>query len=156
MFRKILYPTDFSPDAEIALNYVKKLREAGTEEVVIVHIYDRKKINALWEIKELIELGPANLEKKEVLDKLLKETWTKLKKIERELHDLGFKAEIVVEEGIPAQDICKIAEDLKASLIVLGATGESTFKELLVGSVAMHIVRCSHIPVLVVKNEEKK
>ena len=32
MFRKILYPTDFSAVAEKALEYVKKLKEAGTKE----------------------------------------------------------------------------------------------------------------------------
>ena len=30
MFRKILYPTDFSKVADRALVYVKKLKEAGT------------------------------------------------------------------------------------------------------------------------------
>jgi hypothetical protein len=40
LFRKILYPTDFSDCAAKAQDYVKKLKDAGTEEVVHV-IEDR-------------------------------------------------------------------------------------------------------------------
>jgi len=47
MFRKILYPTDFSKDAEKALEYVKKLKEAGTEEVVILHVIDGESLEAM-------------------------------------------------------------------------------------------------------------
>jgi len=36
MFRKILYPTDFSDSANAALSYVKKLKEAGAEEVILL------------------------------------------------------------------------------------------------------------------------
>ncbi len=47
MFKKILYPTDFSEDAKKALEYVKKLKEAGTEEVVILHIIEAYHIEVM-------------------------------------------------------------------------------------------------------------
>ncbi|HDN51037.1 MAG TPA: universal stress protein, partial [Thermoplasmatales archaeon] len=58
MFRKILYPTDFSKDAEKALEYVKKLKETGTEEVVILHVIDGESLEAMvtpciWEGKDI-------------------------------------------------------------------------------------------------------
>ncbi len=151
MFRKILYPTDFSENAIKALEYVKKLKEAGTEEVLIVHIYDKKKINALWEVHEIIDFGDPRLEEKKVLDQLLEHSFNKLKKLEKELKDLGFKAEIIVKEGDPATEITRIAEEEKVSLIVLGEKGESALEQLFLGSTAGKIVRDSHIPVLVVK-----
>jgi nucleotide-binding universal stress UspA family protein len=40
MFRKILYPADFSDCAVKVLEYVKKLKEAGTAEVVVAHVMD--------------------------------------------------------------------------------------------------------------------
>ena len=40
LFRKTLYSTDFSPLAEVALDYVLRLKEAGEEEVVVVHVVD--------------------------------------------------------------------------------------------------------------------
>jgi nucleotide-binding universal stress UspA family protein len=44
MFTRVLYPTDFSDVCKKALKHAKKLEEAGTSEVVIVHIIDDKEI----------------------------------------------------------------------------------------------------------------
>ena len=46
MFTKILYPTDFSDVAGKTLAYVKKLREAETKEVVVLHVLDEKEIES--------------------------------------------------------------------------------------------------------------
>ena len=40
MFKKILYPTDFSECAEKVIPYLDKLVSAGLEEVVVCHIID--------------------------------------------------------------------------------------------------------------------
>ena len=42
MFKKILYPTDFSVEAGRALEFVKQLKNAGSEEVVMLHVIDRR------------------------------------------------------------------------------------------------------------------
>ena len=44
MFTRILYPTDFSDCSEKALEYVKKLKEAGTREVIVFHVIDERDI----------------------------------------------------------------------------------------------------------------
>ncbi len=40
MFRKILYPTDFSDVSKNALNYLKQLKESGAEEILVLHVID--------------------------------------------------------------------------------------------------------------------
>ncbi|GBD92374.1 universal stress protein family protein [bacterium BMS3Abin04] len=154
MFREILYPTDFSENAIKALEYVKKLKEAGTQEILIVHIYDKKKINALWEAQEIIDFGPPNLEEKKVVDKMLSHSYNRLVRLEEDLKKLGFKVEIIVKEGDPPREIAKIAEEEKVSLIVVGEKGESALEQLFLGSTAGKIVRDSPVPVLVVKMQE--
>ena len=47
MFDKILYPTDFSRNAEKCLAFVQRLREAGTREVVLLHVLDRRSFDLL-------------------------------------------------------------------------------------------------------------
>ena len=42
MFRKILYPTDFSDVSKIALNYLRQLKESGAEEILVLHVIDKK------------------------------------------------------------------------------------------------------------------
>ena len=41
---KILYPTDFSEPSKKAIRYVKKLREAGTKEIIILHVIDEHEL----------------------------------------------------------------------------------------------------------------
>ena len=61
-----------------------------------------------------------------------------------------FESEILVETGDPAKEIISKAVERKASLILLGKTGRSLIKELLLGSIATAVVKESKIPVLVV------
>ncbi|NLA38176.1 MAG: universal stress protein, partial [Methanomicrobiales archaeon] len=45
MFERILFPTDFSGPSMKVLSYIPALREAGTREVVLVHVIDRKDVS---------------------------------------------------------------------------------------------------------------
>ena len=42
MFEKILFPTDFSDVSRKSLEYIKKLKEAGTKEVIVLHVVDER------------------------------------------------------------------------------------------------------------------
>jgi nucleotide-binding universal stress UspA family protein len=53
--------------------------------------------------------------------------------------------------GHPVRDIVGLAADLKADLLVIGATGHSALYERMVGSRADRIVQLARCPVLVVK-----
>jgi len=153
MFTKILYPTDFSENARLASEYVKKLFEAGAKEVIITHIYDKKKIGAWEEAQEFIELKPENIVEKEVLDKVVKMIYEKLRRMETELKEIGFKAELIVKIGNPAREIVRIAAGKKVDLIVIGEKEENGLEQLFLGSTAVKVVRDSEIPVLIVKSK---
>ena len=92
MFRKILYPTDFSDCAMKALEYVKKLREAGAEEVVLVHVIDVPDI-------ETMDIGAAGLgmttaEYEEALQKKMRDrAEKKLEAVKEELKSVGVESE---------------------------------------------------------------
>ena len=43
MFEKILYPTDFSDVSKKALAYIKSLKSAGTKQVIILRVINKKK-----------------------------------------------------------------------------------------------------------------
>jgi nucleotide-binding universal stress UspA family protein len=53
--------------------------------------------------------------------------------------------------GHPVRDIVKLAADIEADLLVIGATGHSAMYERMVGSRADRIIQLAHCPVLVVK-----
>ena len=75
-------------------------------------------------------------------------------KIKKNAADTGVqvKAETVEElYSIPAA-IVKYAENENADLIIMGSTGKTGFKRLLLGSVANDVVIHSPIPVMIIKS----
>jgi nucleotide-binding universal stress UspA family protein len=53
--------------------------------------------------------------------------------------------------GHPVRDIVKLAADIEADLLVIGATGHSALYERMIGSRADRIMQLAQCPVLVVK-----
>jgi nucleotide-binding universal stress UspA family protein len=141
MFEKILYPTDFSDVAKKAVEYCKKLKEAGTKKIIVLHVI---------EMDPNVEKIPANI--KEVLRKELEQTSRKeIKAIATNLRKMGFDVTVRIELGSPVKKILKVEEEENVSAIVLGSHGKSNIKEILIGSVSENVIRKSRVPVLVVK-----
>ena len=150
MFTRILYPTDFSEVSRKALEYVKKLKEAGTREVVIVHIIDEREITRFplqiaWARERLKEVEG---ELEEQMEKAAKE---ELQVIESELKEKGFTVKVRMEKGSPFREILRVEDEEDVSAVVIGSHGSSNIKEMLLGSVSEHIIRHCKKPVLVVK-----
>jgi len=143
MFKKILYPTDFSEVSKKAINYIKKLKEAGTQEVVVLHVLNEKGIEAI----ALYASGSFD----ELLQRVEKEAADEMKEIEAVLKESGFKVKLRIEIGIPLTDILKVEEEEGVSAIVIGSHGRSNVKEMLLGSVSEKVIRKSKNPVLVIK-----
>ncbi len=59
--------------------------------------------------------------------------------------------EIVVEEGYPADEIVRVANEEKIDLIVLGKYGKTGVSQLVMGSTAQQVLEQARVPVLVVK-----
>ncbi|MHC1611409.1 MAG: universal stress protein [Candidatus Methanospirareceae archaeon] len=152
MFRKILYPTDFSDCAVKALEYVKKLKEAGTEEVVAVHVMDVREIETM--AAGVAWLGETTAEyETDLLTAMRDDVEKKLEGVRMEIEKAGLKVSVKIPEGILFKKILKIAEDEDVSLIVLGSHGKSNVREMLLGSVSEKVIRGSKRPVLVVKRD---
>ncbi|MGB7956509.1 MAG: universal stress protein [Candidatus Nitrosopolaris sp.] len=64
--------------------------------------------------------------------------------------NIQIKTEIISSINI-AGGIVDYAEENNIDLIVIGTRGRSGFKKLLLGSVASHVVRYAHCPVMAVK-----
>jgi len=144
MFKKILYPTDFSVEAGRALEFVKQLKNAGSEEVVLLHVIDRRGLSDL-----------ARFATKDVAG-IMAELEVKAKKemgeIEKDLKDQGFKVKIRVEKGDPFREMLRAEQDEDVSIIVIGARGKAeSIPKMLLGSVSYNLVRKASRPVLVVK-----
>ncbi|MBN2687656.1 MAG: universal stress protein [Deltaproteobacteria bacterium] len=143
MLGKILYPTDFSDVAVKAFQFVKQLRECGVEEVVILHVIDKRSIDALAIYTDRDFLRIEQEWESEVMKQIMP--------MEEELKGLGFKVKVRIERDVPFTDILKVEEEENVSVIVIGSHGKSNVKEMLLGSVSEKVVRKARKPVLVVK-----
>ena len=150
MFRKILYPTDFSEGSKKALEYVKKLKEAGTKEVVILHVIHEYGMDSVMEGCSWAGLDPDEC-REDVLGDMIKKEEKRAKKILEDIEKSGLKGKIIIELGKPTHKIVEVAEKERISLIVIGAHGREKLEEMLLGGVTEKVIRHANVPVLVTR-----
>ncbi|MEO2065129.1 MAG: universal stress protein [Desulfurobacteriaceae bacterium] len=154
LFKKALYSTDFSPLAEVALDYVKKLKEAGEEEVVVVHVVDDLSVELpdgtdLIEEKDVFKILP------EVDQEYVVNLIEKLNSIKEILEDENLKVKLYLKYGNIPKQIVSVADEENVNIIVMGAHGKGLLSEILLGSVSTDVIRHAKCPVLIVKKREE-
>jgi nucleotide-binding universal stress UspA family protein len=139
MFRKMLYPTDWSSSAERAAEYLRPLQQTGASEVVVVHFIGDWFTETEYTSDEIRIL-------------LQKERAEKLSAIEKKLNGWGFKVKtFLLQGGRTYESIIKLASEENVSLIVMGCHGKGFVAETLWGSVSQRVAEYSEKPVLIVK-----
>jgi len=140
--KKILVPTDFSPQAEKALRVAVQIAQKQKSEIYLLHSLDMpsqirgvQNNSSMPESLYFIKLAEKNFE---------------------ELFEKDFLKPIEIHEAIGHDeiynDINTSVKENDIDLIVMGSHGASGFKEMFIGSNTEKVVRTSNIPVLVIKN----
>lgn len=70
-----------------------------------------------------------------------------------EMENVNVKCALL--EGHPATELIRYAEEEKMDIIVMGTLGRTGIDRLLLGSVAVNVVRHSKVPVMVVREKSK-
>jgi nucleotide-binding universal stress UspA family protein len=97
MFKKILYPTDFSDPSKKALDYVKQLKESGAEEVIVLHVIEDREIPVFLGLDEGDPVPGTQLEKTlRIIEENAKE---ETGAIAAELKESGFDVKVRIEKG---------------------------------------------------------
>ena len=141
--KKILVPTDFSKQAENALQVAAQLARKHNSEIYLLHMLELPlhQVDALSKHSELPEAM----------------FFMKLahKKFEQTMEQDYLKG-IVVHETVDFNQtftgISNTCKENNVDLIIMGSHGASGFKEMFIGSNTEKVVRTSEIPVLVIKN----
>lgn len=132
----VLFPTDFSENADIAFEYVKEMVKNGVKQVTLFHIQDESKINP-YLLHRLIEFNEIDQ--------------GRLQKLKGELLSLNdIKIDIQIRFGSPTSEIIKIIDEQQIPLVVMGTQGRGFIKEIFIGSVSHNIVRHSSSSVLLI------
>jgi len=144
MFKKILYPTDFSDVSKKAIDYIKQLRERGSEMVIVLHVINQRGMQAV----ERYASGNSI----EIEQRIMDDAKQQIKVIEDELKKSGFKVKSMIKTGIPVREILKAEEkEENVSVIVIGSHGRGNLEEIFLGSVSEKVSRRCKSSVLIVK-----
>jgi len=143
-YRRILWPTDFSPFAKAALPHALKIARERAE-LIVLHVvsptvaYPPGPMAAtVWTTLETEMRAAA----KEQLDRA-----TAIVKAKAG----GLRIRSLLVYGSPFHQIPQVAKRLRCDLIVLATHGHTGLRHVLLGSVAENVVRHAPCPVLTVR-----
>jgi nucleotide-binding universal stress UspA family protein len=143
MFKRILYPTDFSDVSKKVLAYIKQLKESGCERIILLHVIDERQIRA---IESFVSEHSEKLTR-DIIESVSQE----MQSIEKELVQAGFQVESRIEKGNPLREILRVEEEEDISLIVVGSHGKTNLEEIFLGSVSEKVARRCKKPILIIK-----
>ncbi|SHI88832.1 Nucleotide-binding universal stress protein, UspA family [Mesonia phycicola] len=142
--KKILVPTDFSEQANNALEVASQLARKYNSEIYLLH---------------LLELPSQLIDPTTNSGNQIPETIYFMKMAHKKFEEIknkDFLKDIPVYETVIFQDtlegIREVGEKNNCDLIVMGSHGADGFKEVFIGSNTEKVVRNSDIPVLVIKD----
>jgi nucleotide-binding universal stress UspA family protein len=134
MFGHVAVAVDFSPAMDAMLRCLPGLRELGARRLTFIHVA---------RLESPVEGWVSHLEYYE----------RKLDELRPALEREGFEVGTVVVAGKPAEEIVRIAEEIDASLVLVGSRSASNVPGRFLGSVAWEVVQRASLPVLVQRME---
>jgi nucleotide-binding universal stress UspA family protein len=132
----VLFPTDFSGNADLAFTYVETMAERGVRRITLLHVTEVSRIDPeiASDRATLTEIDRARLEH-----------------MKTSLERSG-KAEIAIElrYGSPTVQIARLVRERDLNLVAMGHQGRGFVDEVFLGSVSHNVVRNFAAPVLLI------
>jgi len=135
-FKVVLHPTDFSDCANRAFNVVKRLKSAGTGQVILLHVQDERVMQ---------------YRSQQQRDEFDREDVRRLEQMQKALTLSGLSSKVLLRTGIPFHQTLEVAEEENVGTVVLGTRGRTVAAQLLTGSTFENVVRQSRRPVLAIR-----
>ena len=137
--KSILVASDFSAPAKDAALYAAHLAKTLGAELTLLHAY----------------LLPTPVSEVPYVMVSVEELQKDNERMARELagsiqEKAGLTPKVMVNIGLPADEVVYQAKEIGAELVVIGMRGENKAIDKLIGSTTAAVIRKSHIPVLVV------
>jgi len=146
MFKKILYPIDFSEYTEEITSYAVSIAKKYDSELHLLHVIPN--LNYFTPYESF--LTPENLV---AIEKNVE------KEIEKDFDKVAKKIDIPVRKsiksGVTFVEIIDYIKEESIDLVVMGTHGRSGIEHILIGSVAEKVVRKSPCPVLTIRPKGK-
>jgi nucleotide-binding universal stress UspA family protein len=137
--KTILVPLDFSRESFRVLEYSIVLARKFGATIHVVHVRPSKEVSAIERAENLL------LNYTDAVAFLQ----DRLSDVEQQ-HDLQFSPEHChVFSGRPFEEICRVAREIEADLIILATRGHGGLRRVVLGSTAERVIRYAPCPVLI-------
>ena len=153
--KKILIAVDETSGSKAVLSVFHNLVRPP-EEVLLLHVERLEGKSLMIDMLSDAELSTLKeslkgSEYKEGLDRKAEQILNYFKK---ELESSGLiNVRTIIREGIPADEILKVAEEQNVDLIIVGDNGKKGFLRLITGCVSKEVEKNAMVPVLVGKTD---
>lgn len=148
--KKILVPTDFSKNANIAAAVAADIARRGGGELVFLHIIEEA-TGGSFNVEG--EVSSGDIEDRLFNFKLIEKARKQLEKVVMDPSYQDVKADGELRIGNPFHGIRTMLEQKKFDLVVMGTAGHTKLEEMLIGTNTEKIVRLSKCPVLTVNKK---
>ncbi|MBI5418251.1 universal stress protein [Candidatus Poribacteria bacterium] len=139
LFKKILYPTDWSKCAKAVIPFLKDLPHVKNQDISILHVMDKRVLANSTSIQ---------IKKFKQIDNI------RLKELKKELKKYAISTETKLLQGLPFHQINAFAKKEKVTLVIMGSHGKGFIKEMEQGSTAEKIIRFGTAPILLINNPD--
>jgi nucleotide-binding universal stress UspA family protein len=134
-----LVPTDFSADADYALEYAMRLASKLEAKLTLLHVIEPLVVGNMESMPYLFM--------QDLEDKITQA----MAPYHARVTAAGLACDYSIVHGVPFQVIIETARTAHVDLIIMGTHGRTGLRHVLLGSVAERVVRLAPCPVLVVR-----
>ncbi len=150
MMKSILVPTDFSEQANNALDFAAQIAEKNNADVLLLHVLEHPSESAFNTMGIVASDDPMeNI----YMVKMMEAAKIKMEEIVADDTYKNIKLEYNIIIGRAFEQITRTLSAKECDLVIMGTTGSSGFEEMLVGSNTERVVRRATCPVISVKNK---
>jgi len=151
--KKVLIAVDDTKGSKSVLSVFKNLVRPP-EEVLLLHVERLEGKSLMIDMLGQAELSTLkeSLKGTDYKEELDRNAQKVLNYYRKELEDGGLiSVRTIIREGIPADEITKVAEEENVDLIIMGSSGKSGLVRLVTGCVSKEVEKSAAVPVIVAK-----
>ncbi|WP_437966225.1 universal stress protein [Sorangium sp. So ce260] len=142
--KTLLLAHDFDETSELALDTAIELARKLSAKVVVAHVYSVP----VYSFPEGSSLIPSAEDAARLADAAQRSLDRVLER-QRAAGDVEMSG--VLRAGVPDEEICQLADEIGADMIVIGTHRRGAVARALLGSVAQRVVRAAKVPVLTIR-----
>ncbi len=151
--KNILFPTDFSETSKNARKYAIDIAEKSRVKIFVVNIYSVTIFDPNMPAELLLSAyNDAEKNSQEELEKIHSEIKSDIKK--KNL-DFNIETECISRQGLVVDEIISIIKEKDIDIVVMGTTGASGLKEIIIGSNTASVVDKAPCLTLAIPKEAK-